>query len=154
MTRNDFGDMANLLVSKLQILETKVDALNQDRVTRSDFENLRKDISNSYVPRDTYEARHTALIERDSQLEAQIRDLRKDCETDAKELRGDIEKDQQRVHERLESGKQQIEDRIKQQSEIQLSTKDRFWLRVSQWVGVAGLVAAVLDWIFQHIKFQ
>lgn len=154
MPRNEYEGLSTLLISKLQVLETKVDALNQDRVTRSDFETLRKDISNSYVPRDTYEARHTALIDRDTQLESQVRELRKDCETEMKELREAAEKDSQRIHDRLESGKQQLEDRIKQQAEAQLSAKDRNLMRLSQWTGIIAIILSVLDWIFQHVKLQ
>lgn len=154
MTRNDYGDLSALLISKLQVLETKVDALNQDRVTRSDFENLRKEISGSYVPRDTYEARHAALIERDTQLELRMKDIEKDYIAEIKEVKDATEKDMQRIHERLESGKQQLEDRIKQQADIQLSHKDRLWLRGSQVIGFVGLAVAVLDWLFQHVKFQ
>jgi hypothetical protein len=168
MTRNDYGDLSTLLISKLQVLENKVDALNQDRVTRTDFENLRKEISGSYVPRDAYEPRHAALVERDLQLESQIRELRKDCETDLKELRDSVQKDQQRIHDRLESGKQQIEDRlslqqeqieqdIKQQQEAQLSAKDRHWVRISQIGGIAAIIIALVDLalqILQHIKLQ
>ena len=154
MTRNDYGDLSALLISKLQVLETKVDALNQDRVTRSDFENLRKEISGSYVPRDVYESRHAGLIERDTQLELRLKEIEKDYLSDMKELRDDVEKDSQRIHERLETGKQQLEDRIKQQAEIQLSVKDRNWVRISQWTGVLAIVLSVLDWIFQHVKLQ
>lgn len=161
MTRNDYGDVANMLqtiisplTAKLQVLEEKVDKLSQDRVTRTDFENLRKEISGSYVPRDAYEPRHLALVERQTTLEAAIREVRKEHADDIKTVRDEAEQDSQKIHDRLESGKQQLEDRIKQQSEIQLSGKDRFWVRVSQWVGVAGLVAAIMDWIFQHVKFQ
>lgn len=142
------------LISKLQTLENKVDNLNQDRATRSDIEKLRHELVSGFVPRDTYEARHSALIERDAQLESQGRELRKDYETDMKELRDVIEKDLQRIHERLESGKQQLEDRIKQQSEAQLSAKDRNWLRISQWTSVLAIILSVLDWIFQHVKLQ
>lgn len=130
-------------MSKLQIVENKVDALNQDRVTRSDFENLRKEISGSYVPRDTYEARHAILIERDNQIELQHK-------TDLKELRDYIEKNILQREKAIE----QLEHKIEQQHDIQLSTKDRNWMRISQWTGILAIVLSILDWIFQHVKLQ
>lgn len=143
MTRNEYGDLSTLLMSKLQIVENKVDALNQDRVTRSDFEGLRKEISGSYVPRDTYEARHAILIERDNQIELQHK-------TDLKELRDYIEKNILQREKAIE----QLSNKIEQQHDIQLSVKDRNWMRVSQAISVLAFLAAVLDWIFQHIKLQ
>lgn len=161
MTRNDYGDITtilqaiiNPLTSKLQTLEDKVDKLNTDRVTRTDFENLRKEISGSYVPRDAYEPRHLALVERQATLESSIREVRKDHIDDLKAVREDIEQDIERIHERQESSKQQLEDRIKQQTEAQLSHKDRNWLRISQWTGVLAIILSILDWLFQHIKLQ
>ena len=151
---NMIQTMLGPLVSKLQTLEDKVDKLNTDRATRSDIEKLRHDMVSGFVPRDAYEARHSALIERDTQLESRDRELQKIHETDIKELREDVEKDLQRIHERLETGKQQLEDRIKQQQEVQLSTKDRTWLRFSQGAGAVSIIIAVLDWLFQHIKLQ
>lgn len=143
MTRNEYGDLSALLVSKLQILETKVDALNQDRVTRSDFENLRKDISNSYVPRDAYEARHAVLIERDNQLEMQHK-------TDLKDLRDYIEKNILLREKAIEQLKKEMDE----QQNIQLSAKDRNWLRFYYVISILSFVGAIFDWIFQHVKFQ
>jgi Rad3-related DNA helicase len=161
MTRNDYGDITSILqtiinplTSKLQTLEDKVDKLNTDRVTRTDFENLRKEISGSYVPRDAYEPRHLALVERQTTLESSIREVRKDHVDDIKNIRDEIGQDLQHVHDRLESGKQQLEERIAKQSEMQLSTKDRNWMRLSQWIGVLAIILSVLDWIFQHVKLQ
>jgi ElaB/YqjD/DUF883 family membrane-anchored ribosome-binding protein len=125
-----------------------------DRVTRSDIEKLRSEMSTAYVPRDAYEPRHAALIERDTQLDNNIRELRKDCESDIRQLREDVEKSLQKVHERLESGKQQIEDRFKEQQEVQLSTHDRVWVRWSQVVGYIGMVLAILGFIFDHVSFK
>lgn len=147
---SDYNDLAlilqstiNPLVSKLQTLETKVDNLNQDRVTRTDLEKLRGEIVGSFVDRASYEARHAALIDRNTALDMNIKDLRRD-----------MDQDLQKIHDRLESGKQQIEDRIKQQSDAQLSVKDRAWLRWSQIAGCAGIVIALLDVIVQHVRFN
>src|SRR4051794_15946834 len=100
----------NPLVSKLQTLENKVDGLSQDRVTRTDLEKLRGEIVGSFVDRASYEARHAALIERHTQLDMNIKDLRRDMDQDL----------------------QKIEDRLKQQQEATISDKDRNWLRWSQ----------------------
>jgi len=161
MTRNEYGDITSILqaiinplTSKLQTLEDKVDKLNTDRVTRTDFENLRKEISGSYLPRDAYEPRHLALVERQATLEGGIREVRKDHVDDIKAVREEVEQDIEHIHERLESGKQQLEDRIKQQAEAQLSHKDRNLMRISQWTGVLAIVLSVLDWILQHVKLQ
>lgn len=127
------------LLTKISALEEKINDLNRDRVTRSDLEKL----AMAFVPRDSYEARHAQLIERDKELENDMRELRKD-----------VEASDQKIHDRLESGKQQIEDRIKNAQEIKLSTQDRYWLRVSQILGAIGLLGALLDFISQHIHFQ
>jgi chaperonin cofactor prefoldin len=104
-------------------------------VTRTDLEKLRGEIVGSFVDRASYEARHQALVDRNSQLEISVKELRKDTESDL-----------QKIHERLESGKQQIEDRLKAQQE-------KPWTRIGQLAGYAGLAAAVAEWLFQHLKF-
>src|SRR6266702_2919844 len=103
MTRNEYGDITSILqaiinplTSKLQTLEDKVDKLNTDRVTRTDFENLRKEISGSYLPRDAYEPRHLALVERQATLEGGIREVRKDHVDDIKAVREEVEQDIER----------------------------------------------------------
>lgn len=158
--RNDYSDLAaviqaamNPLMSEMQSLKTKVDNLSVDRVTRTDLEKLRTEIVGTYVPRDSYEARHAALIDRNTQLENTIRELRKDYESSM-----------QRIHDRLESGKQQLEERMKQQKEAvekqfmeqkeaELSLKDRAWLRINQGLGILSIILVVIDWLLQHAKF-
>lgn len=161
MTRNDLAEILQMLqtastplVSKLQAIDEKVNVLSQDRVTRSDIEKLRAELVGSMVPRDSYEPRHLALTERQTTLEGSVREVRKEHADDMKALREAVEQDLERIHERLESGKQQLEDRMKQQTEAQLSTKDRNWVRVSQWAGILAIILSVLDWIFQHVKVQ
>lgn len=139
--RNEYADLISVIqstispmVTKLQVLEDKVDKLNQDRATRSDLEKLQDQLRLSFVPRDSYEPRHASLIERDTQLEVMIRELRKDLDADL-----------QKVHERFESGKEQIEDRFKQQQE-------RPWTRITQISGVVAVVLVVLDWLSQHLR--
>jgi hypothetical protein len=127
------------LASKMTVLEEKINDLNRDRVTRSDLEKL----TLAFVPRDAYEARHAQLVDRDKELEADIRDIRKE-----------LEDSQQKIHDRLESGKQQLEDRMKQIQEVRLTEQDRWWLRISQLLGGLGFFAAVIDFLLQHIHFQ
>lgn len=127
------------ITSKLGVLEEKVNDLNKDRITRSDLEKM----TSNFVQRDAYEARHNQLIERD-----------KDLENDVRELRRDTDAEMQKIHERLESGKQQIEDRIKQAQDTQLSERDRNWIRMSQVMGALGLLGAILEFFLTHIKFQ
>lgn len=140
--RNEYADLISVIqstitpmVNKLQVLEDKVDKLNQDRATRSDLEKLHEQFRLTFVPRDSYEPRHASLIERNAQIESTIRELRKDVDADL-----------QKIHDRLESGKQQIEERIKQQQE-------RPWMRVQQLAGVVAVVLVIVDWLFQHVKF-
>lgn len=159
--RGEFSELATFIqttlspvTNKLQTLESKVDALNMDRVTRSDIEKLRSEMSTAYVPRDAYEPRHAALIERDAQIENLVREVRRDIEVQMKQLRDDTKKESQKIHERLESGKQQIEDRFKEQQEIQLSARDRTWVRWSQVVGYIGMALAILGFIVDHINFH
>lgn len=149
MPSRDYNEMASIiqtaigpLMGEVQSLKGKVDGLSVDRVTRTDLEKLRTEIIGSYVPRDSYEARHAALIDRNLQLENTIRELRKDYETDV-----------QRVHERLESGKQQLEDRMKEQKDTELSSKDRAWLRFTQILSIASILVVIADWLSQHVRF-
>lgn len=158
---NDYSDLAaimqsvvNPLASKLQVIDDKVNSLSQDRVTRSDIEKLRAELIGTMVPRDAYEPRHLALTERQTTLEAAIREERKDRDKEIKAIHDSMEIDLQRVHERLESGKAQIEQRFKDQQEMQLSDKDRLWIRWSQIIGFAGIVIAVLDWVTQHVHIN
>lgn len=158
---NDYNDLAALmqsvvtpLTTKLQAIDDKVNALSQDRVTRSDIEKLRSELVGSMVPRDAYEPRHLALVERQTTLEGSIREERKDRIDDLKAVRNDVEQDLQRVHERLESGKQQIEDRIKEQQDITLSDKDRLWIRWNQAIGFVAVAIALIELIMQHVKFN
>ena len=148
--RNDYSELATLiqttispLVSKIQIIENKVDLLSQDRVTRTDLEKLRGEIVGSFVDRASYEARHAALLDRNSAIEMSVRELRKDMDADL-----------QKIHDRLESGKQQIEDRIKNIQEAELSARDRAWLRVSQVIGVVALIVSLLGVLIGHIHFN
>lgn len=156
--RPDYSDLAaimqtaiNPLAAKLQVIDDKVNSLSQDRATRSDIEKLRAELIGTMVPRDAYEPRHSALVERLTTLESCIREERKDRIDDLNTLRVDVEQDLQRVHERLESGKAQLEQRIKDQQETQLSDKDRLWIRWSQLIGFVGIALALLDWLTQHV---
>lgn len=156
--RPDFSDFAAMLqttmhplTTKLQTLEDKVDRLSQDRVTRTDIEKLRAELVGSMVPRDAYEPRHLALVERMATLEAGIREERKDRLEDNKGVRDDVEQDLQRLYERMESGKAQIEQRFKDQQEMTLSGKDRLWIRWNQVVGLLGILIALIDLIVQHV---
>jgi hypothetical protein len=158
---NDYSDLAalmqgivNPLASKLQVIDDKVNSLSQDRVTRSDIEKLRAELIGTMVPRDAYEPRHLALVERQTTLEAAIREARKEHIDEVKAIRDDMEQDLQRVHERLESGKAQIEQRIKDQQDVTLSDKDRLWIRWNQVVGFVGIAIALIELIMQHVKFN
>jgi hypothetical protein len=149
MPRNDYNEIATIiqtamgpLMGEVQSLKGKVDGLSVDRVTRTDLEKLRAEIVGSYVPRDSYEARHAALIDRNTQLENVMRELRKDYESDV-----------QRIHDRLESGKTQLEARIKDVQEAELSGKDRAWLRFNQALGILSILIVVADWLFQHVRW-
>lgn len=148
--RNDYGEIAAIiqtalgpLMGEVQSLKGKVDTLSVDRVTRTDLEKLRAEIVGSYVPRDSYEARHAALIDRNLQLENIMRELRKEYEQDI-----------QRIHERLESGKQQLEERIKEIQQAELSAKDRAWLRVNQVLGILAILITIAELFLQHVKFN
>jgi tetrahydromethanopterin S-methyltransferase subunit G len=161
----DYGDIVQLiqsaivpLVSKVESkvdkLDEKVDRIAQEHASRADLEALRRDIQTTYVPRDAYEPRHAALIARDSQLEAALKQVEMSSQAEF-----------QRLHERLESGKQQFEDRFREQKEAQekqlkeqqnasLSDQDRRWVRGSQIFSFVAVLMALLDFIFQHVHIQ
>lgn len=138
------------LISQLKELDSKVDKLNENYVTRSDLEKMIV----SLVPKELYETRHSALIARDVELEQKI-----------KAARFEMDASQQKLHERLESGKQQFEDRQKdmqrefekqfeKQKETLLSNKDRVWIRWSQAVSAFAMIIAIIEFLSQHIKFN
>lgn len=130
------------LIAKIQSLEEKVDRLNQDRVTRSDVENLRKELLGTMVPRDSYEPRHAMLIERDTQLELAIRDNRKEVDADLKEL-----------EKRIEVNKELIDEKIKEKSTADLSKEDRHWMRLTQIVAYVSLLVAIAEFAVQYVHF-
>jgi predicted nucleic acid-binding Zn-ribbon protein len=119
----------------MRTLTDKVNTLSTNGATRTDLEKLRNEIVGSFVDRASYEARHAALIDRNSQLENMIRELRKEVEADS-----------QKIHERFESGKQQIEDRLKAEQE-------KPWNRVYQISGVVAILLAVFEYLAAHFKF-
>jgi hypothetical protein len=138
------------LLAKIQVLEEKVDRLGQDRVTRPDLEKL----TLAFVPRDAYEPRHAALIDRDRQLEDDMRELRKDLDTQLEKLTTQGTATWQRMDTRIEANKQLIEERMKQQQEAQLSEKDRAWVRWSIVAGWGAALIAILSFILAHVKFN
>lgn len=149
------------LSNKVQSVDDKVNLLNQDRVTRTDFEKLRQELHGSMVPRDVYETRHSALIERDAQLESSIRELRRDHEEDMKSSQAQHQQEMQRIHDRIESGKQQFEARIKEAEqsienaqEKELTSKDRFWIRVSQAFGIIAIILSLIEILLGHVHFS
>lgn len=169
---NDYSDLAALmqsvvtpLTTKLNAIDDKVNALSQDRATRSDIEKLRAELIGTMVPRDAYEPRHLAMTERMTTLDAMIREERKDRNDDIEKIHDSMELDLQKIHERLESGKAQFEQRIKDQQkqiedqfkdhqETTLSNKDRLWIRWNQLFGVVAVVIALIELIAQHVKFN
>lgn len=178
--RGEYADIAAIVQSTLQStleplmskldakvdrLEVKVDHLTQDRVTKADVEKIRNELLTTTVPRDSYEARHAALIQRNSDLESRL-----------KQAEDRSQEELQRIHARLESGKQGFEDRfrdqtrmfeekmkehenrietkLKDQQNTNLNDKDRHWVRLSQLFGVIAVIIALLDLLFNHVKFQ
>lgn len=158
---NDYSDLAALmqsvvtpLTTKLNAIDDKVNALSQDRVTRSDIEKLRAELIGTMVPRDAYEPRHLALTERMTTLDAMIREERKERDDEIKDIHDSMELDLQKIHERLESGKAQFEQRLKDQQDLTLSDKDRQWIRWTQIVSIVSILIAVLEFVSQHVKLN
>jgi predicted nucleic acid-binding Zn-ribbon protein len=149
------------LSNKIQSLDDKVNALALDRATRSDIEKLRAELVGTMVPRDAYNPQHAMLIERDAQLEAAMRDMRRDLQEDLKNMQAQHQIEMQRVHDRLESGKQQfekrmddIEDKMEDAKQAELSTKDRWWVRASIFSGFIAVVVALLEFLLVHVHFN
>ena len=149
------------LIDNMKDLESKVDKLSEDRVTRTDIEKLRAELIGSMVPRDGYEARHAALIDRDAQLEAVIRETRRELDERARGFEDrfthgseQFERYLKTIDQRIEESRKYFEERVKQQTEAQLSVKDRAWLRWSQVIGFIGVGLAVLAIALQHVHLQ
>lgn len=164
--RNEFAEISAIIreaVSpigqKMQTLEDKVDKLSQDRVTRSDVEKLRSEMVSLFVPRDSYEPRHAALIDRYTQIEGNIREVRRDLEERIKAFDSRFTQGSQSFQQylqglelKIDNYKKTVEDdvdeKFKDQATTQLSTKDRTWLRSTQItgfvVGGIGLIDIIL----------
>jgi chromosome segregation ATPase len=149
------------LSAKIGQLDDKVNALALDRVTRSDIEKLRTELTNTTVQKDVYETRHLTLIQRDAQLEESLRNAIREHQEDIKNAQAQNQIEMQRVHERLESGKQQfekrmddIEDKIEKAKETELTTKDRVWLRISIIGGSISVAVAIIQFLMGHIHFN
>lgn len=142
------------LSNKIGQLDDKVNALALDRVTRSDIEKLRAELIGTMVPRDAYEPRHAMLVERDAQLEASIRDIRRDIQEDVKTMQGTYQLEIQRLHERLESGKQHFEDRIDDMKEAELSAKDKVWVKTSIIIGIIATLISVFEFLLGHVHLN
>ena len=146
------------LDTKIDRLELKVNHLSENRVTREEVEKLRSELLTSMVPRDSYEARHAALIQRAADIETRLR-----------KHEDDVQLELQRLHERLESGKQQIEDRIrehenkmeeklKEHKNTQLSDEEKKWMRATQIFSIIAVLISIVGYLIipliGHIKFQ
>ena len=167
--RSDYADITAIIQSTLQStleplmqkldakvdrLEIKVDNLHQDRVTKADVEKIRNELLTTTVPRDSYEARHASLIQRNSDLEAKLKQAEDRTQTEL-----------QRIHDRLESGKdwfekrfveheKKIDDKIKESQNNQLNDKDRHWIRLNQLFCIVAVIIALIGLLLDHVKFQ
>ncbi|SRR5579875_986168 len=144
----------NPLISKLQILETKVDSLNQDRVTRTDLEKLRGEIVGGFVDRASYEARHAAVVDRCMALDMAVRELRKDTEDEFKKLIDMGTQSWHRIDAKLDAMDKVIEDKLKEQQQAQLSATDRAWLRATQLASYAAIGLSALDLLLRLLHVQ
>lgn len=152
-------DAINPIGVEIQVLKEKVDKLSQDRVTRTDIEKMRTEMLTMFIPRDSYEPRHAALIERDSQIESSVREIRRDLDDRVKSFEARFTQGSmafqeylQRLENKIDTFKKETEDKVdtklKEQSETELSGKDRAWLRWNQVmffvVGGIGLFDVIL----------
>jgi len=145
MTRNDYTELQAIiqtiiapLIEKLRELDTKVDRLSENNVTRGDIEKL----SSNFISREYYNTRHDQLIERDLDLEKMIRDM---------EIKKQL--DLQKIYEKIEEHRQQAEARAQNQHQAQLSQQDRQWIRISQLIGVVAIIITILSFFLQHVRF-
>lgn len=146
--------MVNKLETKFDDLDKKVDRLMEDHVTRADIDTLRREMGASYVQRDLYETRHTAVIARVASVESSLAQLNTNAQGAY-----------QRLHDRLESGKQQIEDRFsihaqqidqrfKEQQKDSLSEKDRRWMQWFYVISGFAAIVSVVSLLTGHISFR
>lgn len=145
-------DYAALMIQKMQSLEDKMDRLTQN--TRVDLEKLRNELASAFVPRDSYEPRHAALIERDAQIEASLREMRRDQVETMHKMQAGFDQGLRRHSDKMEAISKKVDERFKQQGESTLSDVDRKWLRISQLLGVAATAIAIAALILQHINIH
>lgn len=151
----------NPLILRMQALEDKVDRLSQDHVTRTDIDKLRSELVGSLVPRDSYEPRHASLVERDAQLEGNLREMRRELEEKVKSFEDRLTQGNdsfqhylQMFEKRIDANRLYFEERMKQQVEAQLSVKDRAWVRGSQVIGFVATMLVILELVLQHTHWN
>lgn len=140
----------NPLVNKLQSLEEKVDRLSSDHATRSDIEKLRNELVGLFVPRESFEERHQALIANNRNIESSVRnnrdtimDLIKAHEDEIKNVKLQIEESEDKFIKLLEESK-----------ENELTAKERLWVRWAYIGGFVSVIIAIADVVIQHIRIS
>ena len=83
-----------------------------------------------------YEVRHNALIDHDSRLDQQVREVQADLKscTDA-------------LDNKIDTKFSEVEDK-------KLSEKDRTYIRIGQIGGVLALLIAILSFVLQHVHLN
>lgn len=163
--RGEYAEIAQIIQStleplmskldaKVDRLEVKVDHLTQDRVTRADVEKLRSELQANLVPRDSYEARHAALIQRDTDIEARLKQTEDRTQAELQRVHDRLENGKKQIEERFEAGRVWLENYMKEQHNTQLNDKDRHWIRFSQFFGVIAVIITIIDMLMNHVKFQ
>lgn len=142
MRKND-DDMISILISKIEKLEGKVDLLFSDRATRSDIENLRKEIQTSYVTRVEYDTRHNEVVRAQAVFES-----------DFNRVRGEIYAEFQKISDRNERSKQQMEDRFREERDAGISSKERIWMRIGVLVSALLSIIALISLFIDHIQLH
>lgn len=142
------------LDAKVDRLEVKVDHLTQDRVTRADVEKLRNELLTTMVPRDSYEARHAALIQRDTDIDTRLRKHENDAQVVVKQLYERFEISNHNLENQFKEYKKEIEEKLKDNQNNQLNDKDRHWVRLSQFFGLVAVIVSLAALILDHVRFQ
>ena len=152
--RSEYTDIAQIIQStleplmakldtKIDRLELKVNHLSEDRVTRADIEKLRSELQANLVPRDSYEARHAALIAHDADMETRFKKHEEDAQSIV-----------QRIYEKFELSNHQMEEKLKESQNAHLNDKDRQWIRFNQFFGIVAVIVAIAGLVLDHVRLQ
>jgi len=163
--RSEYSEIAQIIQStleplmakldtKIDRLELKVNHLSEDRVTRADVEKLRSELVTTMVPRDSYEARHTSIISRASDMETRLKKHEEDAQSIVQKLYEKFELSNRDLESQFKEHEKKTEEKLDKKDDVHLNNKERGWLRFSQISGALAIIIAIIGILLEHVRLQ